>query len=325
VQDQHASKSKRSAAKSKRKARKDRDVLDNVFEHAESQYCVLKSKDVNSLLGKEEDVLDYVFENVESAVCRDDNSIEHFEEVHDRRGGSKVGTYIKRDNSLIDSSSLPRRGDELMASEDINSRFWTRESNLRDSPQENKVETKKEGDALDYVFENVGSLCSNDEEDEIVCSNSLISGEQILRQQEDMLDHVCNSFEDELCHGDDFFPEANEDMLQLPSPPSMEAPTNISIPSNFAPNYDPYVVIRDRSLLSESSVSTMDMSRDPRNEARDTCSVGMEMVLGRSRETPKRRNFMSRVFGSRRSRNAPTASKTSNRKPNRSIDLQASF
>jgi hypothetical protein len=140
-----------------------------------------------------------------------------------------------------------------------------------------------------------------------------------------MLDHVCNSFENELCHGGDFNLEANEDMLQLPDPPSMETPTNISIPSNFAPNYDSDGVIRNRSLLSESSVSTMDMSRDPRNEVRNTRSVGMEMVLGPSRETPKRRNFLARVFGSRRSRNAATALKKSNRKPNRSINRQASF
>jgi hypothetical protein len=325
-QDQHASKSKRSAAKSKRK---DRDVLDDVFEHAESQWCVQKSKHVNSLLVKERDVLDYVFENVESSVCSDDTSSEHIEEVTDRRGASKVGTYIKRGNRLMDSSNLPKRGDELMASEDINSRSWTRKSNRKESPQENKVDTKKEGDALVYVFENLGSIRSNDEEDESARSNSLTSGENVPRQQQDMLDQVCNSFEDELCHGGDFDPEAKEKLLQLPGPPSMDAPTiSISIPSNFATHYDSYGVRRDRSLLSESSISTMDMSRDPRNEARNTCSVGMEMVLGPSRETPKRRkrrNFLSRVFGSRRSRNAPTVLKKSNRKPNRSIDRLASF
>jgi hypothetical protein len=88
----------------KRRARQNKDLLDDVSEEAESE------QSVENNLGKQCDILDYI---VESAVCDEDS--EDFDDVlADHRADTRAAMYIKRDNSLIDSSEGPQRGDVLV-------------------------------------------------------------------------------------------------------------------------------------------------------------------------------------------------------------------
>jgi hypothetical protein len=294
------------AMTTKRKSRKGKDVLDNVFEDAEAQCCVPKShKHMHKLLSKEGDVLDYVCENVESAICGDDDSYIDEEvpatSIKVRRKNAKSETFIQRDNTLFDADSNPQKGDVLVvkgASDDwsnVRPSFSAPMISSAESTDKKKDATNTDEDGLDYVFKNVDSeVCTESREE---------GGIDIMRDKSLVSDGQAGCYDQ----------GTGSDSSLHPPPASREkndVPEDASIPPYFDNDFIPYGVRRDRSLLSESSMASS-VTRDPRHETRNE---GMELILGPERKKkPSRRKNLVSLFMSPKSKKAPRASKASKR------------
>ena len=213
--------------------RANKDLLDDVFERAEEEHCVRMTN-----VGNKHDVLDFVFENVESTVC--DRDIE--------------GDYL-----LIERSNLPQKAGFLVVQDerdrnlaiaensDKGAGFADRKSSVSDLPQNASFLTVQ-----DERDRNLAIAENSDKGAGFADRKSSVSngGESCLQQVSNAVQNECG--DDGLSYSD-----AGDYALLTNTREDIDSPRDLTIPSL----HDMYAgVNRDRSLISESSLSSMSVS-----------------------------------------------------------------